>query len=96
MLLGEDSELGREVAIKIPRRGVTAEPLSQFLQEARRLAQLRHPNIVTVFDVGVQDDLGFIVTEFLRGVSLEDHLQRTKLDWRKSAEVAAKIAEALA
>jgi tRNA A-37 threonylcarbamoyl transferase component Bud32 len=76
-----DSQLGREVAIKRVRKGAhgeAADPAAfdKLLQEARTLSALQHPNVVTVFDVGVDDDGAFIVMEFLKGETLETLVTR--------------------
>src|SRR5688500_2776536 len=58
---GFDPQLQRSVAIKVPRMHGSEEQRELFLVEARRLAQLRHPGIVTLYDVGVESGLCFIV-----------------------------------
>ena len=59
-----DSELDRVVAIKIPRKGqLDAIETEQFLREARAAAQLKHPNIVSVHEVGREDDVFYIVSD---------------------------------
>src|ERR1700733_93677 len=55
VFVGFDEQLRRRVAIKVPPRCFTRAEAEQSIAEARRLAQFRHPGIVTVFDVGVQD-----------------------------------------
>ena len=73
---GFDSQLDRQVAIKVPLLDRDQEKAQQeFLSEARQLAQLTHPGIVSVFDVGVDDGLCFIVTEFLEGQGLNTWLR---------------------
>ena len=71
----KDTELDRTVAIKIPRRGeLTDAETDQFLREARAAAQLKHPGIVSVHEVGRDDDTLFIVSDFVEGVTLADRL----------------------
>ena len=66
-----DKELDRYVAIKLPRRGqLTPAETEQFFREARAAAQLRHPNIVAVHEVGCDHDRLFIVSDFVQGESL--------------------------
>src|SRR5205823_11205538 len=66
--LGHDSQLDRPVAIKVLHTGsATSQEGERFLQEARRLAQLRHPGIVAVHDVGVQEGQLYIVSDYLEG-----------------------------
>src|SRR5262249_19976319 len=70
--LGHDSQLDRPVAIKVLRGGseVPLDECERFLQEARRLAQLSHPGIVAVHDVGLDWGQIYIVSEFLDGPHL--------------------------
>src|SRR5262249_37193135 len=71
-----DTALGRIVAVKIPRGGqLTSEKEAQrFVREARSAAQLRHPGIVTIHEVGRFESLPFIVADFVRGVTLAEYL----------------------
>jgi eukaryotic-like serine/threonine-protein kinase len=90
----KDTRLGREVALKILPSHVAAEPArrARFEQEARAVAALNHPNIVSVFDIGETGGISFIVTELIDGTSLRD----VSLNTRKIADVAAQVAEGLA
>ncbi|MEX2317579.1 MAG: protein kinase [Pirellulales bacterium] len=91
-----DKELDRTVAIKIPRQGVmTTEEQEKFFREARAAAQLRHPSIVSVHEVGRDGDSIYIVSDFVRGVTLGDWLTGQQLTCREAAELCAKIADAL-
>ncbi len=91
-----DTELDRTVAIKIPRAGqLDKQRQDFFFREARSAAQLRHPNIVPVYEVGREGDTLYIVSEFVRGVTLSDRLTAGPLSAREAAELCAKIAEAL-
>src|SRR5215510_5745116 len=69
-----DPELDRTVALKVPRVGHFAEPkeLDRFLREARSAAQLQHPAIVPVHEVGTQGGLPYLVSDFVAGVTLAD------------------------
>jgi len=67
-----DPQLDREVALKVPNAGVLTDPkrVERFLREAKAAAQLRHPNIVPVFDAGRDGDLYFIARcPFLKSLS---------------------------
>ncbi|MCK6577682.1 MAG: protein kinase [Anaerolineae bacterium] len=68
-----DQMLGRQVAIKILRPSLTADPsfLARFRNEARSVANLQHPNIVTVYDVGQDGPTHYIVMEFVDGSDLK-------------------------
>jgi WD40 repeat protein/serine/threonine protein kinase len=91
-----DNELDRTVAIKIPRKGqLTPAETEQFYREARVAAQLRHPNIVSVHEVGRAEDSIYIVSDFVRGVTLADWLSAHRLDAQEAAALCAKIARAL-
>lgn len=92
-----DTELDRTVAIKIPRAGRLGTPDVEisFFREARAAAQLKHPGIVSVHEVGRQDDTIYIVSELVRGVSLSEWLTAAKPTAREAADLCAKIADAL-
>jgi eukaryotic-like serine/threonine-protein kinase len=64
-----DTRLERVVAIKILQSVFSNEPerLQRFQQEARVLSALNHPNLLAVFDVGEQDDVHYLVSEYLQG-----------------------------
>jgi len=70
VLLGEDVDLGRRVAIKRPFKSALEDGLARFQVEARA-ATLRHPNIPAVYEMGVQDGLPFIAMEFVEGEPLD-------------------------
>jgi serine/threonine-protein kinase len=76
--LAHDRELDRPVAIKRLADNLAAngEFKQRFLREARLAARLAHPNIVAVYDVGDEDDLPFIVMEYVEGETLGDLLRR--------------------
>ena len=92
-----DPELDRVVAIKVPRAGNLAGPqeLDRFLREARSVAQLRHPAIVSIYEVGQQDGVPYLVSDFVRGVTLADLLSARRPGFRESAELVAAVADAL-
>jgi hypothetical protein len=91
-----DKELDRTVAIKIPRAGGTSgDEQEKFFREARAAAQLRHPSIVSVHEVGRDGDSIYIVSDFVRGVTLGDWLTSQQLTSREAVELCAKIADAL-
>ena len=77
--LAQDTALGREVAIKVldPHAASDSTLRKLFVKEARALAQLSHPNIVGVFDVGEVDGLPFIVMEHVPGSSLKQRIERS-------------------
>jgi serine/threonine-protein kinase len=95
---GHDSQLDRDVAIKIlrPEYGRDPDFNSRFRQEAQNAASLNHPNIVGVYDYG-QDAVGpFIVMELVDGEDLASIVKRTgPLPPRQAARIAAETARAL-
>ncbi|MGF1582285.1 MAG: protein kinase [Gemmataceae bacterium] len=95
--LANDPELDRKVAIKVPRSGnlSTDEDRDRFLREARSAAQLRHASIVTVHEVGTHEGNPFLVSDFVRGMTLADMLTGQRPSPRESAELIATMAEAL-
>src|SRR5262249_40883244 len=96
--LGHDSQLDRAVAIKVLRGGVGPSPHKSepALQEARRLAQLRHSGIVAVHDVGVHEGQVYIVSDYLDGPDLGRWLRDHRPSWPESARIVASVADALA
>jgi WD40 repeat protein len=93
-----DQELDRLVAVKIPHPGCMGSPRDQerFVREGRSAAQLRHPSIVSVFEVGAQDGVPYLVSEFISGITLADLLAHGRLGFRESAELVAQVADGLA
>jgi serine/threonine protein kinase len=92
-----DPELGTERAVKLPRSGSIGNRADEerFLREARVAANLKHPSIVTVHDIGRQDDTLYIVADLVRGVNLAEWLSGQRPDLRESATLVAEIADAL-
>lgn len=92
-----DPDLQRHVALKVPKlsRTASAEHSNQLLEEARRVAKLRHPGIVSVHDVGRDEGLVFIITDLIDGQSLAELIDGKRLDPLESARIVADIADAL-
>jgi eukaryotic-like serine/threonine-protein kinase len=96
---GQDTTLDRQVAIKILAPQFARDPsfVERFRREAQAAARLNHPNIVNVYDTGVDGDTNYIVMEYVEGRTLAEYLARGgTLASRKAAEIAEKVAEALA
>ena len=93
-----DSRLGRDVALKILPAQFASDPgrRRRFEQESRAASALSHPNIVTVYDVGGQDGVSYIVSELVDGESLRDLIDRGPVPLRKTIDIAAQIADGLA
>ena len=91
-----DSKLERTVAVKIPRKTQLHDgEVSGFLREARAAAQLRHPHIVQVHEVGVEEGTPYIVSDLVDGVTLADWLSAQSLSARETAQLCITLAEAL-
>ncbi len=91
-----DNILGRIVAVKILREQYAEdEPfVARFRREAQSAANLTHPNIVSVYDVGQSDDIHYIVMEFVAGQSLKELLNKTNtqpLPLERAVNIAAQI-----
>ena len=96
--LAQDDELDRPVAIKVPNpeRVAGPEDVEVYLAEAQVLAQLDHPHIVPVYDVGRTDDgLCYVVSKYIEGSHLAERLGQGRMPFRESAELVAAVAEAL-
>jgi serine/threonine protein kinase/Tfp pilus assembly protein PilF len=86
------------VAVKVLPEAVAEDPerIARFEREAKAVAKLEHPNILTIYDFGTDDDVTYSVTELLDGESLRERLEGGALSWRKAAEIGASIADGLA
>lgn len=96
--LAEDTALRREVAIKIldPNAAADGTLRKNFVREARALAQMSHPHVVAVHDVGEVDGLPFIVMEHLTGASLKQRIERDgALPVEEAVRLAIEIANGL-
>ncbi|MEJ2188898.1 MAG: serine/threonine-protein kinase, partial [Acidobacteriota bacterium] len=93
-----DSQLGREVAVKVLTDEATDSPqrIERFQREARAVARLSHPNILSIHDFGVHEGTNYAVTELLRGQTLSQRLARGQIPINKALEVCRAIAEGLA
>jgi Tol biopolymer transport system component len=92
-----DMRLGRDVALKILQRDRADDPVQQarFLREAQAASALNHPNILAVYDVGVEDGMPFIVSELIDGTSLREAVDRAPLPIKELLNLATQIAEGL-
>jgi len=93
-----DARLNRDVALKVLAAGTAGDPerLQRFEQEARAAATLNHPNVMAVFDLGVEDGTPYIVSELLEGQTLRDLLRAGALPARTATTLAIQIAQGLA
>jgi hypothetical protein len=92
-----DPRLDRSVAVKVltSSRGATPEELERFQREARAIARVSHPNICTVYDVGQEEGVPFLVMELLEGETLAERLCRGPIPVDAALAIATQIAEAL-
>lgn len=93
--LGFDKILERAVAIKMPRREQTQAEQQALMAEARRLAQVDHPNILAVYDTGIEDGRCFLVSAYLEGVTVRQAHRRKQVPWEEAANLVAQIADGL-
>ena len=93
-----DTRLHRDVAVKVlpDRFAGSEEALSRFEREARAVAALSHPGILSLFDFGTSDGILYAVAELLDGQTLRERLTQERLPPRKAVEIGAAVAEGLA
>ena len=93
-----DTRLHREVAIKVVSEHLAQESelVARFEKEARAVAALSHPNILTIYDIGHDSSLAYAVLELLEGETLRVRLSHSSLTWQKAAEVGIAVADGLA
>ena len=93
----KDTRLDRIVAIKVLPLILSSNPdfRQRFEREARAVSALNHPHICVLHDIGRQDDVDFIVMEFLEGETLRSRLESGKLPTRKAIDLAIQIANGL-
>ena len=96
--LAQDTQLRRPVALKLlpPEFTLNEERLGRFKQEAFAASALNHPNILTIYEIGSEDDSHFIATEFIEGVSLRERMAKEGLTIEQVLDVGGQIGSALA
>jgi len=92
-----DTRLDRTVALKVlnSQLPLSAELKQRFEREARAISSLNHPNICTLYDIGQQDGVDFLVMEYLEGESLTDRLKRGALPVDELLRIGSEISDAL-
>jgi serine/threonine-protein kinase len=96
--LAEDPLLKRRVAIKVVKGDgdVRQQAMLRFRKEAETSAQLNHPNVVTVFDVGMEPEIGpFLAMEYVDGTALSQHIKQGDLDLETRAKVLIQSSRAV-
>jgi eukaryotic-like serine/threonine-protein kinase len=93
-----DPRLARDVAVKVLPASFTAdtERLRRFEQEARAVAALNHPNIVSIYDIGSENGVHYIVSELLEGETLRQRVNLGPIPPRKAIDLAVQLANGLA
>lgn len=91
--LADDLRLGRSVALKLPSGNSPGD--STLLHEAKTAASLRHPNIVAVYEVGIDKGQVFIASELIDGVTLRDFLSIGRPRLERAIEILIPVTEAL-
>jgi serine/threonine protein kinase/tetratricopeptide (TPR) repeat protein len=99
VFLAWDPQLGREVALKVPRADILVTPdlRERFRQEARAAAGLDHPHIVPVFDAGEVGPISFIASAYCPGITLAQWLRERAepVSWDEAAALVATLADAV-
>lgn len=92
-----DLHLDRDVAVKVILRGSLANPTARerFRREAHVLSRLSHPGVATIFDFDTQDDVDFLVMEYVPGGTLQSRLEKGPLDFADLTRIGAEIGDAL-
>ena len=95
--LAEDSRLDRKVALKILPQHLSerADLRERFEREARAVSSLNHPHICTLYDIGEQDGIHYLVMEYLEGQTLAARLEKGALPLEQTLQYAIQIADAL-
>lgn len=92
-----DTKLERPVVLKVLKEEMAKDPefLGRFKREAQSVAKLSHPNILTVYDIGEENGINYIVMEYFEAASLKDITKGKLLPFNKIYDIAAKILDAL-
>ena len=96
--LARDEQLNRPVAVKVPHAELVSQSQDAelYLAEARTVARLDHPHIVSVYDVGSTEEFPcYIVSKYIDGTDLAAKIGQTRLSYAEAAELVATVAEAL-
>src|SRR5688500_16675660 len=95
--LAEDTRLGRTVALKILPRELAnqQERMARFVQEARAVSSLDHPNLATVYEIGDADGTRFIAMQYVEGETLSERLKQGAINVQEVIRLAIQIVGAL-
>ena len=97
MYRATDLKLGREIALKVLPSDMASDPdrLARFQREARAVAALNHPNVVTLYSVEESDGVHFLTMELIEGQPLDRLIPANGLPVERISEIAGALAEAL-
>src|SRR5579864_8608800 len=92
-----DTRLDRTVAVKILPARLSADPdaRQRFDREARAISSLNHPNICTLYDVGHQDGIDYLVMEFLEGETMAERIRKGPLAIEQALKIGVEVCEGL-
>lgn len=95
--LADDERLGRKVALKVLTADTLKDKsrLQRFEREATTVSALNHPNILTIYDFQLENDLHYFASEFVKGMTLREKLEGGQLPVMETLEIAIQIASAL-
>ena len=98
VFLAVDQRLQRRVAIKFLNSEFRRDPerMRRFNQEARAASALNHPNILVIHDIGENEGVQYIVSEFIEGEALSSRISRSSVPLREAVDIAIQVASALA
>ena len=93
-----DTTLNRYVAVKVLKQEFVSDETftAKFRTEAQAAAALAHPNIVNVYDVGAQDDVHYIVMEYIEGITLKEYIERKgQISFKEATSIAIQVAKGI-
>ena len=96
--LAEQNSLKRRVALKVLRQDLVNDEnyLRRFYAEAKAVAPISHPNIVSVYGIGEENGIHYIVLEYVQGITLREHIKRKgRLDYDETLAIMTRVAAAL-
>lgn len=96
--MAKDHKLNRNVAVKVLKSEYVEDEkfLRKFETEAQAVARLSHPNIVNIYDVGIEDGINYIVMELAEGITLKEYIRKKGyLSPKETVEISTQIASAL-
>ena len=96
--MAKDHKLNRNVAVKLLKSEYVEDEkfLKKFETEAQAVARLSHPNIVNIYDVGIEDGINYIVMELAEGITLKEYIRKKGyLSPKETVEISTQIASAI-